>query len=279
MKIIGAHISAAGGINQTVQRAYEINADTFSFFIKNHRKWQDHPLKEKTIEQFKINCEMYNFSKDKILSHCSYLINLGHPEIESLKKSRAAFLDEMQRCDQLGITLLNFHPGSHLNKITIDACLACISKSINITLAKTKNVIAVIENTAGQGSNLGFKFEHLATIIEAIEDKQRIGVCFDTCHAFASGYDLRTKEDCDDTFIKFNKIIGFQYLKAMHLNDSKSKFYSHIDRHESLREGNIGYMPFMYIMKDNRFNNIPLIIETTNHKIWPEEISWLRSQQ
>ncbi|HGJ5891583.1 MAG TPA: deoxyribonuclease IV [Arsenophonus apicola] len=279
MKFVGAHVSAAGGVDQAVLRAHEINATAFALFTKNQRQWQAPPLKPETVEQFKLNCEKYGFGKQQILPHDSYLINLGHPETEALKKSRAAFLDEMQRCEQLGITLLNFHPGSHLNKITVDVCLARIAESINITLAQTKNVIAVIENTAGQGSNLGFKFEHLAAIIEDIEDKQRVGVCLDTCHAFAAGYDLRTKEACDNTFAQFNKIVGFQYLRAMHLNDAKSQFASHIDRHQSLGQGNIGYSAFSYIMKDNRFNNIPLILETINPEIWSQEIAWLKSQQ
>ncbi|HGJ5874055.1 MAG TPA: deoxyribonuclease IV [Arsenophonus apicola] len=279
MKFVGAHVSAAGGVDQAVLRAHEINATAFALFTKNQRQWQAPPLKPETVEQFKLNCEKYGFGKQQILPHDSYLINLGHPETEALKKSRAAFLDEMQRCEQLGITLLNFHPGSHLNKITVDVCLARIVESINITLAQTKNVIAVIENTAGQGSNLGFKFEHLAAIIEDIEDKQRVGVCLDTCHAFAAGYDLRTKEACDNTFAQFNKIVGFQYLRAMHLNDAKSQFASHIDRHQSLGQGNIGYSAFSYIMKDNRFNNIPLILETINPEIWSQEIAWLKSQQ
>ncbi|WGL97322.1 deoxyribonuclease IV [Arsenophonus sp. aPb] len=279
MKFVGAHVSAAGGVDQAVLRAHEINATAFALFTKNQRQWQAPPLKPETVEQFKLNCEKYGFGKQQILPHDSYLINLGHPETEALKKSRAAFLDEMQRCEQLGITLLNFHPGSHLNKITVDVCLARIAESINITLAQTKNVIAVIENTAGQGSNLGFKFEHLAAIIEDIEDKQRVGVCLDTCHAFAAGYDLRTKQACDNTFAQFNKIVGFQYLRAMHLNDAKSQFASHVDRHQSLGQGNIGYTAFSYIMKDNRFNNIPLILETINPEIWSQEISWLKSQQ
>lgn len=279
MKFVGAHVSAAGGVDQAVLRAPEINATAFALFTKNQRQWQAPPLKPETVEQFKLNCEKYGFDQQQILPHDSYLINLGHPETEALKKSRAAFLDEMQRCEQLGITLLNFHPGSHLNKISVDVCLARIAESINITLAQTKNVIAVIENTAGQGSNLGFKFEHLAAIIEDIEDKQRVGVCLDTCHAFAAGYDLRTKEACDNTFAQFNKIVGFQYLRAMHLNDAKSQFASHVDRHQSLGEGNIGYTAFSYIMKDNRFDNIPLILETINPELWPQEIAWLKSQQ
>lgn len=169
MKFVGAHVSAAGGVDQAVLRAHEINATAFVLFTKNQRQWQAPPLKPETVEQFKLNCEKYGFDQQQILPNDSYLINLGHPETEALKKSRAAFLDEMQRCEQLGITLLNFHPGSHLNKISVDVCLASIAESINITLAQTKNVIAVIENTAGQGSNLGFKFEHLAAIIEDIE--------------------------------------------------------------------------------------------------------------
>ncbi|WP_063657062.1 deoxyribonuclease IV [Candidatus Arsenophonus triatominarum] len=279
MKFVGAHVSAAGSVDQAVLRAHEINATAFALFTKNQRQWQAPPLKPETVEQFKLNCEKYGFDQQQILPHDSYLINLGHPETEALKKSRAAFLDEMQRCEQLGITLLNFHPGSHLNKISVDVCLARIAESINITLAQTKNVIALIENTAGQGSNLGFKFEHLAAIIEDIEDKQRVGVCLDTCHAFAAGYDLRTKEACDNTFTQFNKIVGFQYLRAMHLNDAKSQFASHVDRHQSLGEGNIGYTAFSYIMKDNHFNNIPLILETINPELWPQEIAWLKSQQ
>ncbi|MGP1930549.1 MAG: deoxyribonuclease IV [Arsenophonus sp. ET-YP4-MAG3] len=279
MKFVGAHVSIAGGIDKAVQRAYKINATAFAIFIKKHRQWQTPPLKFETIKQFKLNCEKYNFNKYQILPHSSYLINLGHPENELLKKSRAAFLDEMQRCEELGIIFLNFHPGSHLNKITVDLCLSRIAESINITLSKIKNVIAVIENTAGQGSNLGFKFEHLATIIEGIEDKKRIGICLDTCHTFAAGYDLRTKKACDNTFMQFNKIVGFQYLKAMHLNDAKSQFLSYLDRHESLKKGNIGHIAFNYIMKDKRFNNIPLIIETINPEIWHKEIAWLKSQE
>uniref|UniRef100_A0A3B0MAC1 Probable endonuclease 4 n=1 Tax=Arsenophonus endosymbiont of Trialeurodes vaporariorum TaxID=235567 RepID=A0A3B0MAC1_9GAMM len=279
MKFVGAHVSAAGGVDQAVLRAHEINATAFALFTKNQRQWQAPPLKPETVEQFKLNCEKYGFDQQQILPHDSYLINLGHPETEALKKSRAAFLDEMQRCEQLGITLLNFHPGSHLNKISVDVCLARIAESINIILAQTKNVIAVIENTAGKGSNLGFKFEHLAAIIEDIEDKQRVGICLDTCHAFAAGYDLRTKEACDNTFAQFNKIVGFQYLRAMHLNDAKSQFASHVDRHQSLGEGNIGYTAFSYIIKDNRFDNIPLILETINPELWPQEIAWLQSQQ
>lgn len=279
MKYIGAHVSAAGGVDQAVIRAHEINATAFALFTKNQRQWKAAALTDDVIARFKENCQKYGYSKQQILPHDSYLINLGHPETEALDKSRDAFLDELQRCEQLGIGLLNFHPGSHLNKIDIDLCLARISESINIALDKTEGVTAVIENTAGQGTNLGFSFEHLAAIIDGVEDKERVGVCIDTCHAFAAGYDLRTQETCDATFKQFDDIVGFRFLKAMHLNDAKSAFASRVDRHHSLGEGNIGYTPFSYIMKDSRFDGMPLILETVNADIWPQEIAWLKSQQ
>lgn len=279
MKYVGAHVSAAGGVDQAVIRAHEINATAFALFTKNQRQWKAAPLTEEVIEKFKANCLQYGYGKHQILPHDSYLINLGHPETEALEKSRVAFVDEMQRCEQLGIDLLNFHPGSHLKKIEVDDCLARIAESINIALNETKDVIAVIENTAGQGTNLGFRFEHLAKIIEGVDNKSRVGVCIDTCHAFAAGYDLRTAETCEETFKQFSDIVGFEYLKGMHLNDAKSEFASRVDRHHSLGEGNIGYAPFSYIMKDPRFDGIPLILETVNPDIWPQEIAWLKSQQ
>ncbi|MCT8344708.1 deoxyribonuclease IV [Photorhabdus kleinii] len=279
MKFVGAHVSAAGGVDQAVIRAHELKATAFALFTKNQRQWHAPPLTADVIDKFKENCERYGYGSRQILPHDSYLINLGHPEIEALEKSRLAFIDEMQRCEQLGIDLLNFHPGSHLNKIDVDKCLARIAESINIALNKTQGVIAVIENTAGQGTNLGFKFEHLAAIIDGVEDKNRVGVCIDTCHAFAAGYDLRTNDACKQTFQQFEKIVGFQYLCGMHLNDAKSEFASRVDRHHSLEEGNIGKTPFSYIMKDARFDGIPLILETINPDIWPQEIAWLKLQQ
>ncbi|EOV7495134.1 deoxyribonuclease IV [Proteus mirabilis] len=279
MKFVGAHVSAAGGVDQAVLRAHEIKATAFALFTKNQRQWKAAPLSTESIDKFKKNCEIYGYGPAQILPHDSYLINLGHPEEEALEKSRAAFLDEMQRCEQLGIELLNFHPGSHLKKIDVDKCLQRIAESINITLDKTQNVTTVIENTAGQGTNLGYRFEHLAAIIDGVEDKSRVGVCIDTCHTFAAGYDLRTVEDCEKTFAEFDNIVGFQYLKAMHLNDAKSELASRVDRHHSLGQGNIGKVPFTYIMQDTRFDGIPLILETINPDIWPEEIAWLKSQQ
>lgn len=279
MKFVGAHVSAAGGVDQAVLRAHELEATAFALFTKNQRQWRAAPLAEDVIERFKTACEKYGYGSNQILPHDSYLINLGHPVEEALEKSREAFIDELQRCEQLGLSLLNFHPGSHLMQIDEDKCLAKIAESINIALDKTQGVTAVIENTAGQGSNLGFRFEHLAAIIDGVEDKSRVGVCIDTCHAFAAGYDLRTTASCEQTFKNFSDVVGFQYLRGMHLNDAKSEFNSRVDRHNSLGEGNIGKTAFSYIMRDPRFDNIPMILETTNPDIWIDEIAWLKSEQ
>lgn len=279
MKYIGAHVSIAGGLDISVLRAYQLGATAFSFFTKNQRQWKSTPLSNKMISDFQVACNKLNYQENQILPHGSYLINLGHPDYDLLEKSRNAFLDEIIRCNDLGLVLFNFHPGSHLYKITEDSCLEIIATSINLALQNTKNVTLVIENTAGQGSNIGYSFEHLANIISKIEDKSRIGVCLDTCHLFASGYDLRTKEAYKNTFHKFDKIVGFNYLRGVHINDSKGNLNSRIDRHHSLGKGNIGFDPFIWIMQDNRFDNIPIILETIDSNIWSKEISWLKSKQ
>ena len=276
MKYIGAHVSAAGGVQNAPINAKEIGANAFALFTKNQRQWKAKPLDPEDIDQFKANVEEHGFSMDYIMPHDSYLINLGHPEKEKLQKSRDAFLVEIQRCEELGIKLLNFHPGSHLKKISPEECLRKISESINWTLDQTEGVTAVIENTAGQGTNMGFRFEHLAEMIDGVEDKSRVGVCIDTCHAFAGGYDLRTEESFTETFEQFEQIVGFEYLKGMHLNDSKKEFGSQVDRHESLGDGEIGMTPFELIMKDQRFDDIPLILETPNTERWSDEIEMLR---
>ena len=279
MKYIGAHVSAAGGLANAAIRAAEIGATAFALFTKNQRQWRAAPLTAEVIDDFKAACEKYHYQPGQILPHDSYLINLGHPVSEALEKSREAFLDEMQRCEQLGLTLLNFHPGSHLLQISEEDCLARIAESLNIVLEKTKGVTAVIENTAGQGSNLGFRFEHLAAIIDGVEDKSRVGVCIDTCHAFAAGYDLRSTDATEAVFAEFDRVVGFKYLRGMHLNDAKSQFASRVDRHHSLGEGNIGHDAFRWIMQDARFDGIPLVLETINPDIWAEEIAWLKAQQ
>lgn len=275
-KFIGAHVSSAGGINQAVTYAHNLQATAFALFTKNQRQWKAAALTAASIDNFHTACERYQYTAGQILPHDSYLINLGHPIQEELKKSRAAFIDEMYRCMQLGLSLLNFHPGNHLKQINEQTCLMRIAESINIALDKTQGVTAVIENTAGQGNNLGFRFEELASIIHQVEDKSRIGVCIDTCHTFAAGYDLRTKNACAKTFKQFADIIGFHYLRGMHLNDSKTKCGSRVDRHHSIGKGQIGKTAFAWIMTDQRFNGIPMILETIDSSIWAEEITWLK---
>ncbi len=279
MKYVGAHVSASGGVENAPINAHNIGAKAFALFTKNQRQWFSSPLSEKNIKLFKDNCEKLGYGKGQILPHDSYLINLGNPDADKLKKSRSAFLDEIHRCEQLGIDRLNFHPGSHLKQVSEETCLNTIAESINIALDKSKGVTAVIENTAGQGTNLGYKFEHLKYIIDNIEDKSRIGVCLDTCHTFAAGYDIKTDEGYKKTFLEFDNIVGIDYLKGMHINDSKKDLGSRVDRHDSLGKGFLGTEVFKRIMNDARFDNIPLILETPVDSIWPEEIKWLYSLQ
>ncbi|UNA34234.1 deoxyribonuclease IV [Klebsiella pneumoniae subsp. pneumoniae] len=278
MKYVGAHVSASGGLANAAIRAAEIEATAFALFTKNQRQWRAAPLSDETIAEFKAACEKYHFGPGQILPHDSYLINLGHPVEEALEKSRDAFIDEMTRCQQLGLTLLNFHPGSHLQQIPEEECLARIAESINIALAKTEGVTAVIENTAGQGSNLGFKFEHLAAIIDGVEDKSRVGVCIDTCHAFAAGYDLRSAEACEKPSPPSNASSVFSICAACisTMPRAPSAAGSTVT---TAWEGNIGHDCFSWIMQDSRFDGIPLILETINPDIWAEEIAWLRAQQ
>ena len=277
MKFIGAHVSASNGVSQAPINAHAIGADAFALFTRNPSRWDSKPISDKEAEAFKENCAKYGYTPSQILPHDSYLINLGAPEAEKLEKSRKAFLDEMQRCEQLGLTLLNFHPGSHLKMMPVDDCLDLIAASINITLEKTSGVKAVIENTAGQGSNLGYSFEQIAHIIDKVEDKTRVGVCIDSCHAFAAGYDLSTIDGYADTWRRFDEIIGFQYLSGMHLNDTKKGLASKVDRHETLGNGVLGADFFSFLMNDPRMDNIPLILETPNESIWAQEIAWLKS--
>ena len=275
MKYVGAHVSARGGVENAPLNALEIGAHAFAVFTKNQRQWKAKPLSEESITAFRENLDKSGIKPEHVLPHDSYLINLGHPETEALEKSRAAFIDEMQRCEQLGLKLLNFHPGSHLGKISEDESLERVAESIDMALAQTDEVIAVIETTAGQGTNLGYRFEQLAEIIEGVRDKTRVGVCIDTCHIFTAGYDLRTGADCDAPIDAFDRIVGFDYLMGMHLNDSKPDLGSRVDRHESLGKGKIGWDAFEYIMQDERFDEIPLVLETVDPSIWADEIDQL----
>jgi deoxyribonuclease-4 len=290
MKFVGAHVSASGGVDNAPLNAMKIEAKAFAPFTKNQRQWIAKSLTNKMIESFKANLKKSAIEPKHVLPHDSYLINLGSPDIVKLEKSRESFIDEIRRCEQLGLKLLNFHPGSHLVKVPkkdpnyadkiMEAelnCLELIAESMNIAIEETKklDVKLVIENTAGQGTNLGYRFEHLAHLIDKVENKSRVGVCLDTCHTFTSGYDLRTKEAYDKTMDEFEKVVGFEYLCGIHLNDSKPKLGSRVDRHHSLGEGEIGWDAFRFIMNDSRMDDIPLILETINPDIWSQEIEAL----
>jgi deoxyribonuclease-4 len=277
MKYIGAHVSTEGGVENAPLNAHKIGATAFALFTKNQRQWVSKPLTTESIVKFQENCLELGYGPGQIMPHDSYLINLGHPEPEGLGKSRDAFVDEMMRCQLLGIDRLNFHPGSHLGKIANEVCLLTIAESINLALEQTHGVIAVIENTAGQGSNVGYQFEQIRYIIDHVKDKSRVGVCLDTCHSYVAGYDLKTRQGYEETFRKFDEIVGFHYLKGMHLNDAKKEFGSKVDRHESLGKGTLGWEPFEWIMKDPRFDGIPLVLETPDEEIWAEEIAKLKS--
>ena len=276
-KFVGAHTSAAGGVFNAAINAKNIGAQAFALFTKNQKRWDAKPLDSATIDKFKKELEEACIEAKHVLPHDSYLINLGHPELEKREKSLTAFIDELERCDLLGLDRLNFHPGSFLKKIPEEECLDAIAESINYAHGKTNNVKCVLENTAGQGSNLGWKFEHLAHIINKVEDKSRIGVCLDTCHMFTAGYDIRTRETYDISMAEFGNIVGFEYLMGMHLNDSKPDLGSHVDRHESIGKGKIGIDAFRFIMNDERMDDIPLILETIDDSIWKQEIELLYS--
>ncbi|CUR53076.1 deoxyribonuclease IV [Buchnera aphidicola] len=279
MKYIGAHVSSAGGIENSVLRAYQIGATAFALFVKNQRRWVSKPLTEFSKISFKKNCKNYGYSPQQILPHSSYLINLGHPDDYLRKKSQFFFIQEIKICFELGLSMINFHPGSFLSVISEKKCLQNIIKSINTILNCTTGIVLVIENTAGQGSNVGYCFEHLAYIIKYVEDKTRIGICLDSCHLFAAGYELRNFSSFLNTFKKFEDIVGFKYLKGLHLNDSCMPLNSRIDRHENLGKGYIKKFFFEWIMKSQQFINIPIILETKDFNLWPIEIQWLKKIQ
>ncbi len=278
MKYIGAHVGVSGGVANAPLNAKAIGARAFALVTGSSARWVSKPISEAEAELFKENCRSNGYTAEVILPHDNFLINLGSPDPSKLTSSRKSFLDEMRRCEQLGLTMLNFHPGSHLNQLEEEACLDRIAESINITLEKTSGVSAVLESTAGQGTNLGHRFEHLARIIDKVEDKDRIGVCVDTCHTYSAGYDLRSEEGYRKTWEEFDNIIGRRFLRALHLNDDKRELGSRIDRHEEIGKGTLGKDFFIRLVNDPRFDDMPIILETPNMDIWKEEIEWLYSQ-
>lgn len=262
MKYIGAHVSISGGLHLACRRALEIGAKSFALFLRSQRQWVAKPLSEEQAQVFRDACQSSGFSPKVIIPHGIYLMNCGSPDEEILRKSREVLVDELQRCEMLGLTLYNFHPGSTCGKIPVEDCLDRIADSINLAHKKTKYVMTVLENMSCQGNTIGGKFEELRGIIDRVSDKSRVGVCLDTCHAFAAGHNLSTEEGFKNMMNNFENIIGIEYLKAVHLNDSKGELGCHLDRHENIGKGKIGTEAFQRLMKDKRFDGIPMVLET-----------------
>lgn len=276
MHTIGPHTSIAGGLENALVRAHELGANALGMFTKNQRQWKAKPLASEEIALFVQTCTKLGFTADQVLVHDSYLINLANPDSQKRQQSLEAFIDELKRVELLGLKLLNFHPGSHLNQIDAKQALRLVAESLDIALAQTDRAIAVIENTAGQGSNLGSNFEELAYLYEQCTYKDRVGFCIDTCHAHAAGYDLGSIEGFEQAIQRFDNLIGLDKLRGMHLNDAKAPSASRLDRHESLGKGTIGWPTFEHISSDPRFEGIPLVLETINTQLWNYEVARLR---
>jgi deoxyribonuclease IV len=277
MKLIGAHVSASGGVDKAPERAKEIGAGGFAIFTKNQRRWDAKPLDESTITAFKKAMDEYGFAPQAVLPHDGYLINLGQPDTAKRKKSLNAFLDEAERVAALGLEYLNFHPGSHLGQISEEECLMIIADGINEVLDAVSGVTLVVETTAGMGNHVGYRFEHLAALRDLSTQPDRVGACIDTCHIFAAGYDIRTKEAYLETMEEFDSIVGLENLKGLHLNDSKGEIGGNLDRHASLGDGVLGWEPFQFFMEDSRIADIPCVLETPDTKRWAEEVKTLYS--
>jgi deoxyribonuclease-4 len=274
--LIGAHTSAAGGVFNALLEGRDIGATTIQLFTNNQRQWASRPLTEETINRFKKTLEETGLKE--IMSHDSYLINLGSPDPLNLEKSLNSFRQEIQRCIDLGVTYLNFHPGAAI-KDDPQACLDRISDSLLSfeDVVNKGSTRLVLEATAGQGSALGYKFEHLAYIVEKVKNRIPIGVCIDTCHIFAAGYDIRTKETWNDTLNEFDRIVGLKHLYGFHVNDSLKPLASRVDRHAPLGKGLIGLESFRVLMTDPRTRNIPKYVETPGGpELWKTEIELLR---
>lgn len=272
---IGAHVSTAGGLFNAPGNARRIKARALALFVKNPRQLRAPPLAPQTVQRFAEELESAAFQPEHVLPHDGYLINLGHPDKEKRTVYYEAFLAEMKRCEELGLRCLNIHPGAHLKGCSEDACLDTIAACINSALEQTRGVRVVVENTAGQGSAVGYRFEHLGRIVDRVEDKTRIGVCFDTCHAFAAGYDIRTPETYQQTITALDKAVGLSYLRGVHLNDARRELGSRVDRHESIGKGAIGRKGFANLMNDPRLDEIPMILETPDDQLWAKEIRML----
>lgn len=274
--LVGAHISISGGVSKAVQRALDIGATTFQMFTANQKQWHGKPIDEDELNNW--NSELKASGLKQLMSHDSYLINLGSPKPELLAKSRTAFREEIKRCQLLGLSYMNFHPGT-ATEGSVEQCLDTIVESL---LAERKHINGgctrlLIETTAGQGNTVGWQFEEIGYLIEQTKDTLPIGVCIDTCHIFAAGYDIRTKTGWNAVLKEFDEKIGLKHLYAFHLNDSLKPFASRRDRHANLGDGEIGIECFEFLMTDKRTKHLPKYLETPNGETrWKDEIALLK---
>ncbi len=273
MKYIGAHVSISGGVETAPGRAKEIGANALGIFTKNQRQWKAKPLTEENIKDFKANLSDAGIAPGHVIVHDSYLINIGNPDEEKRRKSLDALIDEVRRVEQLDLVYLNFHPGSGLGKLDEDETISLIAGGVKEVLSESESAVLLIEATAGQGAHVGYRFEHLADIMEQAKGDDRVAVCLDTCHIFAAGYDLRSAESYAATMEQFDSIVGMENLKAIHVNDARADLGSRLDRHDSLGEGTLGWKTFEHIVKDKRTDGVPLILETPVPDKWEAEIS------
>ena len=258
---LGAHKSIAGGVDRALDRGRETGCDALQMFVKSSNQWRARPLSEEEIEAFHEKKSAYR--DDFLMAHSSYLINIASPEKEQARKSIHALVIEIERCAVLGIPYLVLHPGSHRGT-TEEEGIVRIASRLSEVFLKTSgtDVMVLLETTSGTGDNIGYRFEHIASIMDRVEETERTGCCYDTCHSFAAGYDIRTRESYQKTFSEFDRIIGFKKLKAFHLNDSKHGLGSRKDRHQHIGEGEIGKEGFSFLVNDQRFMEIPMVLET-----------------
>ncbi|KAL2022810.1 hypothetical protein VTK56DRAFT_4626 [Thermocarpiscus australiensis] len=286
---IGAHVSGAGGVHNAIPNASHIGANAFALFLKSQRKWASPPLADDARTQFHANLKQHDYDARKhIVPHGSYLVNLAQADTAKADQAYASFLDDLQRCEALGISLYNFHPGSTGGASTESAC-ARIAAQLNKAHEATRSVVTLLENMCGSGNVIGSRFEELRDIIALVDDKSRVGVCLDTCHAFAAGYDLRSPEAFARTMAEFDEVVGLKYLRAFHLNDSKAPFGSHRDLHANIGTGFLGLRAFHNIMNHEPLQGLPMVLETPidekgpdgkvveNKQIWADEIKLLES--
>ena len=274
--LIGAHTSAAGGVHKAILHGADIGATTIQLFTANQRQWSSSSIPEEEVERWQQTLK--DNPLKGVMSHDSYLINLGSPNPELLEKSRKAFALELKRCHQLGLAYLNFHPGTATDG-DVEGCLKRICKSLLSVadLASQGKTRLLVETTAGQGSVVGSSFEEIAAIIHPLADEMHVGVCIDTCHIFAAGYDIRTKEGWETTLHEFGRTVGLKHLFALHVNDSMKPLGSRRDRHASLGEGEIGIDSFKAMMQNPHLTLLPKYLETPNPDIWKDEIKALRN--